>query len=80
MIPDWKTRITMNPTVLAGKPVIRGLRISVEHVLLSLSAGIPADELLTEYPDLQPEDLSACLAYAAEMIGAERVYPIRVGA
>jgi len=80
MIPDWKTRITMNPAVLAGKPVIRGLRISVEHVLLALSAGIPTDELLTEYPDLQPEDLSACLAYAAEMIGAERVYPIRVGA
>ncbi len=77
MNPEWKNRITIDPAVLVGKPVIRGLRISVEHVLRALAGGIPANELLSEHPELQPEDLTACLAYAADMIAAERVYSIR---
>src|SRR5262249_45066930 len=48
---DWKTRITLDPAVLAGKPTIRGLRISVEHILRALSAGVPPEEILAEYPD-----------------------------
>jgi uncharacterized protein (DUF433 family) len=70
----WKDRITINPAVLAGKPTIRGLRISVEQVLRALAAGISRDELLEDYPDLQSEDLQACLAYAAETVASERVY------
>jgi uncharacterized protein (DUF433 family) len=70
----WKDRITIDSAVLAGKPTIRGLRISVEQVLRALAAGISGEELLEDYPDLQSEDLHACLAYAAETIASERVY------
>lgn len=70
----WKDRITINPAILAGKPTIRGLRISVEQVLRALAAGISSEELLEDYPDLQSEDLHACFAYAADTIASERVY------
>ena len=66
MATDWTTRITFNPAVLAGKPTIRGLRISVDHVLAALAAGVPGSELMADYPDLEPEDLVACLAFAAD--------------
>lgn len=79
MSVDWKTRITLNPAVLAGKPTVRGLRISVEQILRSLSAGVPADEILAEYPDLEADDLFACQAYAADLIASERAYPILAG-
>lgn len=79
MADDWKARITTDPNVLAGKPVGRGMRISVEHVLRALAAGVPQAELLADHPDLQPADLLACIAYAAETIAAERVYPIPLG-
>lgn len=69
-------RIAIDPAVLGGKPTIRGLRISVEHIFRSLSAGVPESELLADYPDLTPEDLRACYAYAAELIEGERVFPI----
>ena len=72
-MPD---RITLDPTVLAGKPTVRGLRIGVEHVLRALAAGVPESELLADYPDLEPDDLKACLSYAADAIAAERVYPV----
>jgi uncharacterized protein (DUF433 family) len=80
MSDDWRTRITLNPAVLVGKPTVRGLRISVEHVLRALSVGVPESELLAEYPDLEPDDLRACLAYATELVEAERVYPVGAGA
>lgn len=80
MTDDWRNRITLNPAVLAGKPTVRGLRISVEHVLRALSSGVPESELLAEYPDLEPDDLRACLAYAADLVEAERVYPVGAGA
>jgi uncharacterized protein (DUF433 family) len=69
----WRDRITVNPGVLAGKPTVRGLRISVEHILRAHSAGMPEGELLAEYPDLEPDDLRACLAYAADLVESERV-------
>jgi uncharacterized protein (DUF433 family) len=75
----WRERITLDPAVLAGKPVIRGLRISVEQVLRALAAEIPRDEILRDYPELQPEDLRACLAYAAELVASERVYSVGLG-
>lgn len=79
MTTDWQARITIDPAVLAGKPTVRGLRISVEHVLRSLAAGVPEAELLADYPALEPDDFRACLAYAAEALAAERVYPVRAG-
>jgi uncharacterized protein (DUF433 family) len=80
MAVDWRDRITLNPAVLAGKPTVRGLRISVEHVLRALSSGVPESELLADYPDLEPEDLRACLAYAADLVESERVSPVGAGA
>lgn len=77
---DWKTRITTNGGVLAGKPTVRGLRISVEQILRALAERVPESEILADHPDLEPDDLQACLAYAFETVAAERVYPIRVGA
>lgn len=69
-------RITINPKVLAGKPTIRGLRISVEQILQALAAGVPQQDLLADYPELETEDIYAVLAYAAKMVGETRVYPI----
>jgi uncharacterized protein (DUF433 family) len=69
-------RVTIDPKVLGGKPVVRGLRISVEHILRALASGVPEADLLADYPDLQPDDLRACLAYAADLIATERVYPV----
>jgi len=70
-------RITINPRVLLGKPTIRGLRISVEQILNALAAGVPAEDLLQDYPELEPEDIRAALAYAASVITEERVYDLQ---
>lgn len=72
----WQERITVNPAVLVGKPTIRGMRISVEQVLRSLAAGVAEEDLLQDYPELEQADLQACLAYAAERVSEERVYPV----
>jgi len=66
-------RITVNPAIFGGKPIIRGLRISVEMILDLLSQGVAVDELLEDYPDLEPEDLLACLAYAKAVIANEEI-------
>ena len=58
-------RITTSPDVLVGKPTIRGLRISVEQILRALAAGVTADDLLYDYPDLEPADVRQALTYAA---------------
>ena len=69
-------RIKVDPDVLVGKPTIRGLRISVEQVLRALSAGVPMEELLADYPELEENDIRAVLAYAAERIADEQVFPV----
>ena len=57
-------RITARPDVFGGKPIIRDMRISVELILSLLSQGADLDELLDDYPGLEPEDVHACIAYA----------------
>jgi uncharacterized protein (DUF433 family) len=69
-------RITLNPQVLAGKPTIRGLRISVEQILIALANEVPTDDLLSDYPELEKADIAACLLYASQLVGEERVYPV----
>ena len=59
---DLLTRITIDSDVLVGKPVIRGMRISVELILDLLSQGATEEEILEEYPQLEKEDILACLA------------------
>jgi len=68
-------RITTDPEIFGGKPVIRGRRLAVEHVLGMLAAGDEFDTLLEGYPWLQREDILACLAYAHRLVGHERVEP-----
>ncbi|MEX2170532.1 MAG: DUF433 domain-containing protein [Pirellulales bacterium] len=67
-------RITVNPGIFGGKPIIRGLRIAVEHVLAKLAAGDTPERLLVEYPFLEPADIQACLAYAHRSLAGEQVY------
>jgi uncharacterized protein (DUF433 family) len=64
-----KDRITIDPNVCNGKPVIRGLRITVETVLGYLSAGDSAEEILEQYPQLESADIKACLEFAARLAG-----------
>ncbi|MEO6593533.1 MAG: DUF433 domain-containing protein [Planctomycetota bacterium] len=72
-------RITSNPEIFGGKPIVRGLRISVELVLSLLAQGVPHAEVLDDYPSLQPEDIQACLAYAHAVIANDSFDNIRVG-
>lgn len=71
---DLLKRITFNKEVLCGKPIIRGLRISVEMLLELLAKGATPDEILQDYPQLQPDDLRAALLYAHHMLSGEVVF------
>jgi uncharacterized protein (DUF433 family) len=72
-------RITVNAKIFSGKPIIRGRRLAVEHVLGMLAAGDSADTILEGYPWLEPEDIQACFAYARRIVGHERVEPLVIG-
>jgi uncharacterized protein (DUF433 family) len=58
-------RIELNPKIMAGKPVIKGTRLTVQHILNLLAHGTTIDEILSEYPGLTSEDVLACLLYAS---------------
>jgi uncharacterized protein (DUF433 family) len=73
-VSDLGQRITLNPNVLSGKPTIRGLRISVEQILKALANDVPTADLLADYPELQREDILACIAYAARLVSEEKVF------
>ncbi len=68
-------RINVNPKIFAGKPIIRGRRLAVEHVLGMLAAGDSPETILKGYPWLEPDDIRACLLYARRLVGHERVEP-----
>ena len=68
-------RITVDPKIFGGKPIIRGRRLAVEHVLGMLAAGDNLETILAGYPWLEPEDIQACLIYARRLVGHERVEP-----
>jgi uncharacterized protein (DUF433 family) len=71
-------RITANPEIFGGKPIIRGMRISVELILSLLAQGETVQEILSDYPDLEPEDIRACLAYAHAVIAHDSLDAIQV--
>ena len=73
---DWRERIVLNPEVLAGKPIIRGTRLAVTFVIELLAQGWTERQILTNYPGVSPEDIRACLAYASEVLSAQKVYPV----
>jgi len=66
-------RITFNPEIFGGKPIIRGMRFAVEHVLANLAAGDTVDAILREYPMLEPEDIQACFLYACRAVAGDDV-------
>ena len=68
------SRITVRSDVFGGKPVIRDMRIAVEHILAMLAAGDTPETILQEYPCLESEDVQACLAYAHRSIAGETVH------
>jgi uncharacterized protein (DUF433 family) len=80
MTPDLLNRITFNPEIFGGKPIIRGRRLAVEHVLGQLAAGDTIDVLLQGYPWLERDDVLACLEYARATVGSETVLPLPVSA
>lgn len=71
---DLLGRITVRADVFGGKPIIRDLRIAVEHVLGMLAAGDTAEIILREYPRLEPEDVQACLLVAHRSLSGEHVH------
>ena len=66
-------RIVVNPNIFGGKPIIRGRRLAVEHVLGMLAAGDTPETILQGYPFLEAEDIRACLVYANRLVSHERV-------
>jgi len=66
-------RITVDPQIFGGKPIVRGRRLAVEHVLGMLAAGDSPEVILEGYPWLEPEDIRACLVYARRHVGHERI-------
>lgn len=73
----WSDRITVDPEILVGKPVIRGTRIAVEFVVELLAEGWTEAQILDNYPGLSHEDIRACLQYASEVLKSENVYPVQ---
>jgi len=72
---NWQDRISLDPKILVGKPVIKGTRMAVEFVIDLLANGWTESEILRNYPRLTHEDIQACLCYASSMMKSEHVYP-----
>ena len=71
---DLLARITVRPEVFGGKPIIRDMRIAVEHVLAMLAAGDTVEMVLEEYSFLEPDDIQACLLFAHRSMEGELVH------
>ena len=76
MNPILLDRITYNPAVMVGKPVIRGTRIPVDLIVRLVAQGIPDAVILADYPRLQVEDIQAALFYAAAVLADETIFPL----
>jgi uncharacterized protein (DUF433 family) len=75
---DILDRITTDPRIFGGKPIIRGRRLAVEHVLEMLAAGDTPETILQGYDWLEPDDIRACLAYAQKLVAHERIEPVQI--
>ncbi|MEO6039041.1 MAG: DUF433 domain-containing protein [Saprospiraceae bacterium] len=73
---DLLSRITLNPNVCFGKPTIRNMRYPVEMILDLLSAGMTEDELLEDYPDLERDDIRACLVFATKLTQVKSIHKV----
>lgn len=70
---DLFKRITYNPEIFNGKPIIRGMRIAVEHILGMMGNGSTIEDILEGYPLLEREDIQACILYAYKIVSNERI-------
>lgn len=77
----WEDRITIDPKIMVGKPIITGTRIPVDLILKLLAQGVTVDELISHkyYPHLKREDVYAAISYAGDRVKDERVYPLSSG-
>ena len=75
---SWEHRIALDPAILVGKPIVKGTRLSVEHIVQLLADGWTEQVIVDQYPGLTIEDVRACLQYASERLREEKVYPLRV--
>ena len=66
-------RIEINPAVMFGKPVIKGTRITVEHILRKLAGGMTVSEIIADHPHLVPDDVYAAAAFAADYLAQEEI-------
>ncbi len=73
-------RITLNPKIMAGKPVIKGTRLTVEYILSLLAHGARPEEILEEYDGLTTEDVQACILFATESLKNTDFMPLTVEA
>jgi len=73
---DYEKRITLDSHIMAGKPIIKGTRITVELILRLLGEGETVEEILHEYPQVTREDVFAALKYATHIIEEEKVFPL----
>ncbi len=78
MQEDLLGRITIDTNICHGKPCIRGLRYPVEMILELLASGMQVNDIVGDYPDLQQEDIMACLSYAAKLTHINSIYKIAV--
>jgi len=79
-LKDLLNRITVNPKIFGGKPIIRGMRIKVENVLSLLAQGMTLEEILEDYPELEPDDIRACLVYACALVANEAIENVNIEA
>ncbi len=68
--------IVIDPAVLAGKPIVRGTRLSVEFIVHLMAQGWTEADIQRNYPGITREQVAACLQYAADVLGSEKVYPL----
>jgi uncharacterized protein (DUF433 family) len=75
-VENHLSRITINPDICHGKPTVRGLRYPVEQLVELMASGMTMEEVLTDYPDLEKNDLLACLLYASKLLHIKSLHKI----
>ena len=70
-------RITANPEIFGGKPIVRGMRIPADLILSLLAQGVSPEEILDDYPELEPDDIRACIAYAQAVIANDSIEAVQ---
>jgi uncharacterized protein (DUF433 family) len=76
MSQELLKRITIDPEICHGKPTIRGLRYPVDNMLELMASGMTIEEILSDYPDLEKEDLLACIDYAAKLTQIKSIFKV----